>query len=362
MKKIKLISNCILVTVFCLLLCIISSCYDDKIVNPVVSEELDTNSLYDWNYYEIDNFLGGKIYVADSNNIYITGWPGNLYFNGSDFSPIDIPDPDFSSFSVNGFDKDNIFIGGTNSNSRSSNAQLVKIAKKFATVYPELDSSSGTIGDIQVDGPNEAWLVASERNYVYRFNNDQFTKYYTDPETEGGYIYRTLSQNLFLFTLKTNINSSYLYSYLFENNFFRRIQIDSVCLVCDDRFSMYKSENLLIKLYKNSIFYFSESDWIKICETRFLNNRYRLNPLNITGSSKDHLVCYSYGNETPSAKGIYVWNGSKWSWEKNVSLNIPINVDFAGDMQIKDNQVYLLLLNNSSVPFSILLKGNLKKF
>lgn len=363
MKKIKLISKCILVTVFCMLLCILNSCNDEKIVTPVTSdEELDTNSLYEWNYYKIDNFWGSQIYVADSNNICISGSPVNLNFDGSIFCPINIPDPDFSSVSTNGFDKDNIFIGGTHLNNRSTNAQLVKIEGKYATIYPELDSSSGSIGDIQVDGPNEAWLVASEKSYVYRFSNGLFTRYSTDANTEGGYIYRTPFNNLYLFTLNVNINSSYLYSYIFENNSFRRIKIDTVCLVCDDRFNMYKSENLLIKLDRKSIFYFNENNWVKICDTRFLNNRYRLNPYWITGTSKDHLVCYSYGGETPSSKGIYVWNGSKWSWERNISLNLPIDVNFAVDMKIKDDIVYLVLLNNSSIPFSILVKGKLKKF
>jgi hypothetical protein len=92
---------------------LITSCKDDPYIlvkPPQPPTPTDTADWYTWRAIEVGGYLF-DMYVADSNNIYITSG-GALFYNGQTFQYINLQDPDFRVLRIRGYDKNNVFFWG----------------------------------------------------------------------------------------------------------------------------------------------------------------------------------------------------------------------------------------------------------
>ena len=142
-------------------LILVSSCKDNPVsTKKVNTETIDTIDAYGWRIDTIWGYTLDKFYVADSNNIFFMGGTGGfLRHDGNINEVIYFNDPGFINFSIDGFDKNSIFIGGGYWDTVSILKLKLWNGAGF-TDYTVPNDSSWDIASVLAIGPNEAWFCS----------------------------------------------------------------------------------------------------------------------------------------------------------------------------------------------------------
>ncbi|MDF0682405.1 MAG: hypothetical protein P0116_15725 [Candidatus Nitrosocosmicus sp.] len=334
------------------------SCNDDNPSKSNLIYELDTNSRYEWSYDNLENSKMLDIYMADSSNIFLTGYPNPLYYDGTNYIDLNLNDAEFFPTSLEGYDKQNVYIGGGLSGKQT--AILKKIQGKSIKSYEIPDRPAGRIEDILIHSENEVYL-ATDNSFVYKLSSGFFTKYNVMEDSWWGMFYKDKFNDLYfindVFPSKNN-NFYYKDYYKLISDSFNLVMRDTVCMFCESDYSLFRCGEDLLKV-NNEISYFSDLKWIKICDTRLVTGE-KLLPIKIAGKSKDYFVCYSSSVNSPGIDGIFIWNG-KWSWEKNLSQNWPER-GTGGGIELKDKRIAFVIYRESPMlsQSSTVIKGILK--
>lgn len=329
---------------------ILLACEKDLVSIQTPPPDTDTLDRYEWSIDTIYGYAFNNIYVADSNNVFITSPLSLVYYNGETYSPINVNDPDFRFRGVSGFDRNNVFVGGNSVS--SNNPVLKKIENTSVSSYEIIGGASSFIADIFDVGLNQAWLSISERNSVYFFNSGVFIPNALDSGVRGGGFFRDSLNTLYYIGMKTFLNNNYrYYFYKYANDYFELINIDSVNTVSELYGTFMKCGSDLIALGRTSIYYFTNGRWVKLCNTpKFL-------PITICGTSKNHLVCYGQTSDITGA--IFTWDGEKWHEEK--SQRIPDIFYYAVRSTMVNGKVNIIISDNYNLGRSYHLKGVPKK-
>jgi len=88
------------------------SCKDDPVtIKPPPDTTAINDDVYIWDMKVIHGYLRG-CYAADTENVYINQGYNLLKYNGDTIVDIPLNDPGFGMFGIDGYDKNNVFIGG----------------------------------------------------------------------------------------------------------------------------------------------------------------------------------------------------------------------------------------------------------
>lgn len=354
----KKLSNIRLLIIILLLFAFYFSCNDDNPLKNNLINELDTISRFDWKYDDIENSKMLDIYMADSSNIFLMGYPNPLYYNGTNYEDINLNDPDFFPTSLEGYNKQNVYIGGGLSGKRI--AVLKKIQEKTILSYEIPDRPAGRIDDILIQSENDVWL-ATDNSFVYKLSAGTFTKYNVMQDSWWGIFYWDNINDLYFINDIYPKSSDHYYRdyYKLINDSFNLVLRDTVCMFCETDYSLFRCGDDLLKV-NNEISYFRNLEWIKICDTKLTTGE-KLLPKKIAGKSKDYFVCYSSSVNSPGIDGIFIWSDNNWSWERNLSQNWPER-GVCGGIELRDDRIAFVI--NRETPLlsqsSTVIKGILK--
>lgn len=322
------------------------SCNDDNPSNSNLVSELDTNARYEWSYDNLENNKMIDIYMADSSNVFLAGYPNPLYYDGTKYIDLNLNDGDFFPTSLEGFNKDIVYFGGGLSGMQT--ARLKKLQDKAILSYDIPDRPAGRVEDILVQSENEVWL-ATDNSFIYKLSSGVFTKYNVMVDSWWGMFYKDKFNDIyFMNDVYPAGRSEYYYKdyYKLINDSFNLVLRDTVCMFCETEYSLFRCGEDLLKV-NNQISYFSDLRWITICDTR-LSTGEKLLPLEIAGKSKDYFVCYSSSVNSPGIDGIFLWNGKSWSWERNLSQNWPER-GIVGGIELNDKRIAFVIYRESPV-------------
>ena len=322
------------------------ACKEDSVSIQNPPQQIDTIDRYEWAIDTIYGYAFNNLYVADSNNVFITSPLSLVYYNGETYSPISVNDPDFRFSNVKGFDWNNVFAGGNRVN--SSTPVLKKVENTSVSSFEITGDTGGTISGIFPNGPNQSWLSISESNTVYFFNSGLFIPYALDSGVREGSFFRDSLNTLYYIGIKPFSTYNFrFYFYKYVNNYFELINIDSINSGTELYGFFMKCGSDLVALGRTSIYYFANGGWEKLCNTpEFL-------PITICGSSKNHLVCYGQTSDITGA--IFTWDGEKWHEEK--SQMIPDKFYYAVRSTMVNGRVNIIVSDNFNLGRSYHLKG-----
>ncbi|MBK8982928.1 MAG: hypothetical protein IPM38_11540, partial [Ignavibacteria bacterium] len=159
MKKLKSVQVYILLTINYLFISIFVSCSSDIIEPNPIEQNIDTINYFNYKIDTINSPLSAQFYIYDTNNVFFPGFDGNLYYySNSKYQTIAFNDPDFYPYTSGGYNKDNVFIGGTGNTGLTNNIKLKKLlGSGFVNYYPPQDTNL-YVENILATGENQAWI------------------------------------------------------------------------------------------------------------------------------------------------------------------------------------------------------------
>lgn len=324
-----------------------SSCSEDPVKPPPIVS--DTTGMFIWSATSPINYPITDMYVADTNAIYLAA--GVLLKSSGMYSPqvIDLGLGN-SAYSVNGYDKNNIFVGVWDFNFTPSITVLKKITNGVISSYTIQNDTGRGVRNILPMGPNEAWLITQQGNAAYYFNSGTFTQYAVNGGGKAGKFYKDRFGNVYLFALMNgNTTTDYMYSYKFSNSSFQIVSIDTVGSgTGKSGFLSYCGKDILMA-GAYSVFYFDGQVWLP---HRASQNQFLMRLLG--GKSKDDTL-YALGPEGISGSGPsspQIWSGNAWKVEdKGFNFSFRDEIIYPGSYPrsifIKDRKLYLVVLTFS---------------
>jgi hypothetical protein len=340
--KQKLLSS-VCISLLILLCIILYSCKDDVVTSPPPPPTPVNDDAYAWDMKIVHGYLRG-IYAADTENVYVNQGYNLLKFNGDTLVDFPLNDPGFALYGMDGFDKNNVFVGG-GYDVTGGNPILKKIQNGVVISYTIANDNGRHISDVFCTGPDEAWISTERSNKVYRFSGGFLEGFDLDDSVYYSYFFKDVSSQLFSFGMRRSyfiLNgtlkySELLYIYKFNNTNFQKLRIDTI-------YSPYTGLKKTIFLNRCGadlmmsipLLRFTGSDWEVYPgyppEQNFILTH-------IGGVSKDSLLmfCSNYGI-------MYIWNGA-WNKEDSFLAHITYpGVELGGaggpTIIIKEPNVY----------------------
>jgi hypothetical protein len=312
MKK-SILSIAVYIVCFYLVISIFSCNKENPIEPPPPPppQQLDTASRFLWNPIPVGGPIF-RIYVADTNSIYIETNGRCLHYNGQSFNYLNFQDAEFSLGCVSGYDDNNIFFAGT---WIPENNVVINKLKKYTnglfTTYI-LDTSTSVTSILKVTGQNQAW-ISTRQNYVYYFNDGIIIKYFLETDTlvRDPLIFNDKNNNLLIIAFNLSSTNRQLHVLRFNGNGFDLIRTDCFnngdpnCL--SDYIYQCGNDIIMSKFdANNELYYFDGNNWQYHSTFDSINIR----AYKIGGWSKDSLVAICYQRNQ-----FYTYNGKKWRYE-----------------------------------------------
>ncbi|MBN1633865.1 MAG: hypothetical protein JW917_06855 [Ignavibacteria bacterium] len=288
----------------------------------------------------------GRIYVADTNNIYIeAGILSCLFYDGISANFVDFQDSKFKLERVNGYDKNNIFFGGFQIYSNEIHFPAMKKFTNGVFSTYILDSVITSIRDIAVISGNDAWLIDHEK--AYHFNNGIISTYIIR-DNDSTYLGRLYFDNYNVYAYAINYSKKEFYTYKFNGNNFQLIRID--CYSVSDPNCVWQSISIcgsdIISFYAihNKLKYFQNDIW----HNHSSFDSVSITPSQIAGWNKDSMVAlctsYNYGGFQ-----LYFYNGKNWKSENIEPLWTYGSIDnFCDQGAVKSGNVYMLYISKTT--------------
>ena len=325
------------------------SCDNNNPVEPPHTEEIDTVSKYEWTYDVTGGMLMG-FYVADTTNIFFAGIPDPVYYDGIQFTALNMQDPDFVSDCIAGYDKNNVYFGGYLNPTLGVNIPVLKKWENGTIkTYIISNDSCSKINNIVIQGYDKL-LLSSSKNYAYSFDNGSVTTHELDSGTIDGTFFKNPQEEIFLFKLKYKDGKCYYFNYKFKNDDFFKILVDSSNNFKFKRFFPCGLDLLMTDA--EYVYIFNGINWnilFKISETIYNN----VPPTGIGGNSRNDFIYQSN-----LANTMLIYRNSKWSWEKAILYGMPPFFLLTPPRIYKDRLYYVKV----NIPYtgSALYKGKLK--
>jgi len=330
-----------------LLSIIFSACKDDPVsIKPPPTPTND--DMYTWETISLTGLLY-DVYATDTANVFINKKYMLMKYDGDTLNYISLNDPGFLMESIDGYDKDNIFLGG-GYNIINGNPILKKMQNGNFINYTITNDNGTSIWEVLCTGPNEAWVSTITSSYVYKFNAGSFEQYLLDDSVFYSRFFKDLMGNVYAFGicikhLTDTGRSEVLMTYKLENNQFNLKRMDTL-------YSPYTGQQLSGEFFRcgadfimvggpKALSRFTGNNWEGIVglppEHQFIQSH-------VGGTSKDFLILFAAYNWL-----IYIWDG-EWHKEDSFHVAFPA-LDPLVDRTIiiKEPNVYLTV---SAPPFS----------
>lgn len=274
MKKLKkyMHTNILLLLLLLIIIGCISSCRDE--ITSSSSINLDStikdSSVYDWRFVEFSPGFVYDLYASDTNQIFIASYSGTYYFNGHNFSQIDINSSEFFVNVLAGEDNNNVYLGGGGIGQFINHSRLKKWNGTSVQEIQMPDDTTLGVSSIFINSSNDIWIT-TKTNKLYHFDGiNNFTDYYLPQidafETRG--IFKSHDQNLYLLgwvpmnNLVHYLGKSYVFRY--ENGNWILVFIDSVFNNTELKYDLNIINNDVIRRGQNYVHFFTPSGWQQI--------------------------------------------------------------------------------------------------
>lgn len=262
---------------------------DDVIVNPPNDPQILDSNFFDWQYIEINGAnIGSTMFIADTNKVFIEGFPYSLYYNNGVFQKIYYNDPDFISYTVNGVDKNFILFGGSTEYPKMNSKLKVWKDNTIINIQMPNDSSQG-ISYILPISVNELWM-ATQSNIIYHYFNNVIYTHKIDSGFKGGYLSYDSYGNLYSFSKKyLNFSDFVLNVSKFENNNWISLLSDTLTQNSELSMMIGKINSTPFRRGKDGVYYFSIISCIKLFSTYG-----ELESNHIGGSNLNNLLLFGW--------------------------------------------------------------------
>ncbi len=288
---------------------------DENPVVPPVEPSITDSNFFNWQYIEINGVnIGGTMFVADTNKVFIVADICLLLYDNGVFHNIDYKDPDFFSNSIYGLDANNVFIGGGSLSTRSSKLKKWNGTNIIDIPIP-IDSSIRILKIIPVS-ENELWISTSS-NIIYHYINSNFTTYRLNDSYISNQLSFENSNTLYSFALKRYTDNYYTNNvYEFRNDNWIKIYSDSITPFTELSYVIIgECNDKILRSGKTGIYTFSGTNWVKqismygeaIPETAGGNS---FNNLLVSGNTV-------FNNSDDWGRKIYYYDGKKLYRQKN---------------------------------------------
>jgi|GEM_PF-6685149 hypothetical protein len=336
------------------------SCSKDNGVQPNPPEEpfiVDSN-VFEWKEDTIWSSRLDKIYVVDTNDIFIEGYPHGIRIKSGIKSRINYNDNDFLSNCINGTNENNVYFGGAPYwNNISLKSKLKKWNGTTVEDIPLPDDSSRGIHFLLPIADNDVWAL-SEFNIMYHITGTKVKTYkfmngfrcVTIFMDNSGNLYATLDQPY------GGIGQKYIriiYKYDNSPDKWNMINVDSagydfgIMEVCI-------ADKKIIGKSPTELCYFTESGWIPI---HALGPQYHL--VRGAGNSISNMVLLLYDETVNSALVIFYFDGNIF-YRQPPECSERWDTDYFGH---KYNKFYYITLTEDlySIFHTLTLKNNFSK-
>lgn len=342
------------IVLFFIFLNIIFSCKDNNLVeNNNIQNQIDTNSKYDWYYIATSGLLYGYC-IADSQNIYFAGEPTPQHFNGTSFENIDMHEPNFKAFGAESYNKNTVYFGGYLFTGNKYIPYIKKWESGNITNYSLQGNDENIVQSMIVNGYDDLFAT-TDKNFVYHLQSGNIESYILDSGTINGTFLRTSQGQVYLFKLKHDSlrKMLYIYNYLFNNNIFQKISIDSACMENGCPLSAFIKkcgDDVIMGGGNNKFYYFNGNKWL-------LHNP--IPPVDSTiiyfigGNSKDDFI---YLDDSR----LFIYRNNKWSLERAIS-RLPLIGIADPSPRVFMNYIFFTRISFDYC-FSDLMIGKLKQF
>ena len=323
MNKIKLIS--VSINIFIILFSILIISCSENLVSPIQEDGFDSAR------FNITREKGLIIdardfYMPDTSNVYCINFLQLAYIQGNNVKYFFYGD-NFQALSINGYDNNNIYIGGTDfyAPTNQEKPRLKKwIGDGFQEIpIPDTSNKGNWIGHIFFVSENELWL-GCRKGLIYRYDGLNFTKYIFDTTYEYGYFLRDEYGTLFCSQYRDSFNAIGTYGkfwfqfYKFINNNWELTSSHIFETGVSQRLYPVNVGNEMLAVGEDGIYKFDGINFWKIINLSQFNPGF---PIGGTGSNN----LMVWGNTKIYTGNYYFfhWNGNKWSVENKM---FPISI------------------------------------
>ncbi|RPI17622.1 MAG: hypothetical protein EHM58_08550 [Ignavibacteriae bacterium] len=308
----------LLITVFILQTFLFISCKDNQvsIIDPSTPQVIDS-SFFDWKFIRIPNYSAGEIYVADSNNIFITTATYVYHYKDSIFNIIGYSTAEDQKIYISGSNEKNVYIGGTGGTPVNSFSKIWHWNGETLVDIQLPEDTSQSIRSIYIQDESNVWF-STESVIVYHYDGINI-KSYNLPARIIDSKFHIINGVIYL------IGNNYFpaeydlfYSFKFENDSWKIVTEDTVIdnnSVMGDRFGTAGDD--FLREGKNSLFEFTGYSWNKLFDAP------QFEYYHSAGYSKQEFLIYGFDIfSLPTLKMYYYKNGI-WYFQSNYWENIP---------------------------------------
>lgn len=322
---------------------------------PPVDEEgifFDTNDVFEWKYIVTNNQFNWNFLAIDSNEVYFSGSPYAMKYDGKSMSNLSSSADPLSSYHITGNSKDNLYFSSAyiTKNNSIRNKLLHWNGKKFLS-YENPDSNIGIISDLILTDDNSVYIGQEDTCIVYKFHQNKFHEISSKDTSYADSKFFVFDNQLINVQYKYSDNKRNYNLYNIYNNksnlIFNFSGNDQIFLTKDNLIS--RKSNLLYAYNINKLnFLFS----LKLQQYKSVS----LKPDLVAGNMRDSIFILN----SSYPYGIYSKLGSNWSRTYNSEIFLYLNNYYF------DRSIYFLkntLFINCTHPINgtFFLIGKLKK-
>lgn len=318
---------------FVALLCLglFSSCSED---NPIVHSNdpivVDSN-LFDWKLDTIQVNPTRYFYVADTNNVFIAGYPYSVHIQNGQVHYINHNDNDFGPYCLNGTSVNNVYIGGLEISTGYSKLKRWNGSTIENIVMPA--DTTHTIMRIETITDNDIW-ISTQSNTIYHYVNNSFTSYKLESSLDQGVIFKDALGNIYtqFDSYTPGVESEIFSIYKFVNDTWIQVYRDSVTNNSEMDFYIGFGGDKMLRTGKTGIYYFNGTEFLT-----YLHLGSLYTPLIAGASGPDNILFLA--NEINFQTYIFYYDGKRLFKTPNQYFPSPPNQE----IQYKFGRFYFLI-------------------
>ena len=349
MKKIKFISEYLIIVLLALMIATSSCNNEENSVIPSDGPYQFDSARYEWRTDTLYSKFMGSLFGFDTSHVFMLGTHSLNIYNGESYSSHFFGDLYFNV--IGGLDNSNIYIGGSYPN---GDYRLMKWDEGTFTDIPVPSDTSQKDGFIAilVMSSTEIWLSAPGK--IFFVDGISFKEYKIDSASS---ITRfTVNNGVLLasgrrYLCPANCDAE-TYVYKFENSSWTKI-FSEIVPSNDPPFYPSALGNMLFGIMGEGIFDFNNGRFNKVINSP---SPYNLG-ISMTGSNENNFLVFGYTSNYDYTTSEYTmnWNGYKWSKEFNESGGVY-------EMKMVGDNYYCIVPAYSPFDIALLRIGRKNRF